>query len=191
MKKWVFGLGNPEKKYILSRHNIGFISVDELSKTWKVPINQEGFLSLYGVREGNPEVFLIKPLTYMNHSGECVERFVREFRIKNEDILVIHDDMDLPLGAMRFKRKNGSGGHKGIESIIQHLDSGGFNRLRIGIGRPPDGVDAIDYVLANFEEKEMDLLKRVLKLLPAAVDVWVKEGIEEAMNCFNNLNLYK
>lgn len=191
MKKWIFGLGNPEKKYLFSRHNVGFISIDELSKIWKIPINKNGFMSLYGIRKEIPEVYLIKPLTYMNHSGECIERFVKEFRIKNEEILIIHDDMDLPLGIMRFKRKDGSGGHKGVESIIQHLNSGEFNRLRIGIGRPPVGTDPIDYVLENFDRKGMEVLKKLLKLLPVAVDVWIKDGIEEAMNCFNNINLYK
>jgi PTH1 family peptidyl-tRNA hydrolase len=191
VKKWIFGLGNPEKKYFLSRHNVGFMCIDELSKIWKVPINKNGFMSFYGVKEGSPQIFLIKPLTYMNHSGECVERFVKEFRIEKGDILIIHDDMDLPLGVMRFKRKNGSGGHKGVESIIQHLNSKEFNRLRIGIGRPPSGVDPVDYVLGNFTKEEIEVLNRTLKLLPVAVEVWVKEGIEEAMNSFNNINLYR
>jgi PTH1 family peptidyl-tRNA hydrolase len=191
VRKWIFGLGNPEKKYFFSRHNAGFLAIDELSRVWKVPIDKSGFMSLYGVKEGRTDIFLIKPLTYMNHSGECVLRFVREFRIKNEDILVVHDDMDLPLGVMRFKRKDGSGGHKGIDSIIQYLNSGEFNRLRIGIGRPPEGVDPVDYVLGNFGKDEKELLKKTFKLLPVAVEVWIKDGIEEAMNCFNNINLYK
>jgi len=191
VKKWIFGLGNPEKKYFLSRHNAGYMSIDELSRTWKVSVNKNGFMSLYGVKEGIPEIFLIKPLTYMNHSGECVERFVREFGVKTSEILVIHDDMDLPLGVLRFKKKNGSGGHKGVESIIQHLNSTEFNRLRIGIGRPPPGVDPVEYVLGNFTKEEREILNRTFKLLPVAVEVWVKEGIEEAMNLFNNINLYR
>lgn len=190
MKKWIFGLGNPEKRYAFSRHNAGFIAIDELAKKWNVEIKEKKFLGIFGVKKGKPEVFLVKPLTYMNHSGECVKRFAEEFDIKIENILIIHDDMDIPLGTMRFKRKNGSGGHKGIESIIQNLGRVDFNRLRLGIGRPPPGVDPVDYVLEKFSEEEGKKFMNVLKLLPLAVEIWITHGISEAMNSFNNTKLY-
>lgn len=191
----IVGLGNPGKQYKDTRHNIGFMAVDSLAEANAIKLNRKDFNSQWG--KGNicdKEVFLIKPQTYMNLSGAAVQGISGYFHIEPKDILVIYDDVDLELGTIRIRLSGGSGGHRGMQSIIEHIGSKDFPRMRLGIGRPKQrsqksevrSQDEIaDYVLSNFESNEKDVLKQVLGRTKEAVDAIVKDGIEKAMSRFN------
>lgn len=190
MSKCIFGLGNPEGKYSGTRHNAGFMAIDRIANYWNVKLNKKGYHAIYGTKV-DKDVYLVKPLTYMNNSGKCVAEFIRGGITSLSDVLIIHDDMDIPLGRMKFKRRDGDGGHKGIRSIIEELGTGEFSRLRLGIGKPPSQVDPTEYVLSEFTEKEFEVFSEVLSLVPSAVEVWCNKGIDEAMNLYNNPEIYK
>ncbi len=182
----VVGLGNPGKYYRLSRHNIGFMVIDKIAEKTGVSVESKGFMSLYG--KGlieNKEVMLAKPQTYMNLSGEVVLEFIEFFKIPLEKTIVIHDDLYLTPGALRIKRGGGSGGHKGILSIIEALGSGDFTRIKVGIGKPARKWYATDYVLSPFEDHEKETVEEAIERAAAAVCVVVGKGVESAMNIFN------
>lgn len=191
--KCVVGLGNPGPKYAYTRHNVGYMVISELARGVGLRFKEFGFSD---VAEGSIQtmrpplsILLVKPGTYMNSSGQAVEEILSEFPVTPGDLLVIHDDMDLPLGTVRLKRKGGSGGHKGVQSIISSLGTGDFNRLKVGVGRPgPDG-QVIDYVLKPFESDQMLLLSQVVRLgARAALDVF-EYGLEWAMGEYNGKSL--
>ncbi|HID65408.1 MAG TPA: aminoacyl-tRNA hydrolase, partial [Aquificaceae bacterium] len=145
------GLGNPGKEYEKTRHNVGFMVIDELVKSLRAKKPSEEALSLvYKIRIGGKEVFLAKPLTYMNNSGAAVYNLLEEYGLSPEQMIVIYDDLDLPLGTIRLRLKGSSGGHKGVESIIKYIGTQNFPRLRIGIGRPKKKEDVVKYVLSPF-----------------------------------------
>ncbi len=166
----VVGLGNPGLKYRWTRHNVGSLAIDRIRDTAEI-INEytwpEGWLAL--VEEDNQRFLLLKPLTFMNMSGEAVEPVCRHYLVAVEDILVLHDDMDIPFGEVRKKAGGGSAGHRGVSSLIQALGEEGFHRLRIGIGRPASGTDPTDHVLTGFPPEEKDELPGVLELVSKLV----------------------
>jgi PTH1 family peptidyl-tRNA hydrolase len=185
--KVIVGLGNPGKKYEITKHNIGFWAVDQLSEKWNLPFQKEKFNSM--VAEGNVDgekVFLLKPQTYMNLSGEAVGAAMRFLKLSPQDLLVLFDDMDIPLGQLRLRQKGSSGGHNGMKSIISHLGSEQFNRIKIGINRPPAGRKVVDYVLEPFSEIDKAVAADAAITAANAADEWVrKNDFLLAMNKYN------
>ena len=182
--KVIVGLGNPGRKYSDTRHNIGFRVLEEIARRSSVEKEESRFDAIIGhIRIGGEKVFLVKPLTYMNLSGKAVQPLMRWFKLDLSDLIVIYDDMDLPPGTLRLRAQGGSGGHKGMASIIERLGSQEFARIRIGIGRPDN--EAIDWVLGKFSPTEQKLMEEVIGQAAAAVECWVKQGIERAMNEYN------
>lgn len=183
--KLIIGLGNPGKKYELTRHNIGFIVLDYFSKKINKPISKIKFKSYYNeVFIGSEKVILLKPQTYMNLSGEAVRSVVEYYGIDLEDILIIYDDVDIEFGKIRI-RKNGSGGtHNGMKNIIYHLNSDQFSRIRIGIGKPVH-TELINYVLERFPKDNWDELRTVVIKASEAIETFIADGIDSTMNNYN------
>jgi len=185
VEKLIIGLGNPGRQYVHHRHNVGFQCLDRLAQTHGLSFaRQRAKASLALGKIANVRVVLVKPLTYMNLSGQAVEPLVRFYRLSLADILAIYDDLDLPLGTIRLRPEGGAGGHKGMRSLIEALGSQAFPRLRVGIGRPPDN-DAVNYVLSDFTAEEQIALESVYERVVAAVELFLREGIEAAMNFAN------
>jgi PTH1 family peptidyl-tRNA hydrolase len=184
--KLIVGLGNPGTPYKQTRHNIGFEVIDELAKRFQADLNQTKFKGVYTVIHKNGEkLILLKPLTYMNLSGESVKPIMDYYDIPMEDLLVIYDDMDLPVGKIRLRQKGSAGGHNGIKSIIAHTGTQNFNRIRIGIDRPQTGMAVPDYVLSKFRKEEWDLLSDVIKTCTEACEDWLGKPFLEVMNQYN------
>jgi len=183
--KIIVGLGNPGIRYRMSRHNIGFQVVDRLAQISHLSIHTKRFKSLYGTgRIDSQQVILAKPITYMNRSGEAVKKATDFFQLGLEDLVVVHDDMDLPFGTLRFKRRGGDGGHQGLRSIIELTGENNFLRLKVGIGRPPQGMDPAEYVLKAFDKIEQDHLDLTLSQAAESLRVMLSEGLQMAMNQF-------
>lgn len=193
--KCMIGLGNPGRRYALTRHNIGFMVIDRISQKLKLKFSERGFSSVASgtvscnLKEAEPaEVLLVKPAVYMNRSGVAVAEILADFPVLSQDILVIHDDMDIPFGRIRFKRKGSSGGHKGVQSIIDSTGDSGFPRLKVGIGRPDSCTDPADHVLSVFDDR--DLLSSVIETAACAAIVSLASGLGQAMNRYHcNLTL--
>jgi PTH1 family peptidyl-tRNA hydrolase len=184
--KLIVGLGNPGKEYSGSRHNLGFRCINQLAKAHGIGIDKRQCQAQLGVgRIAGVQVVLGKPRTYMNLSGKSVHMMMDRFKAKREDIVVIHDDLDLPLGRIRFYANGGPGGHKGVESIIAALGSRDFVRVRIGVGRPPPGMDPVDFVLLDFSPTERQLIEEAITKVGEAVPFLLKEGLAAAMNKYN------
>jgi len=183
--KIIVGLGNPGTEYRMSRHNIGFQVVDRIAQINHISIRTRRFRSFYGTgRINSQQVILAKPLTFMNRSGEAVKKATDFFHLGMEDLVVVHDDLDLPFGRLRFKRRGGDGGHQGVRSIIDRMGGNNFLRLKVGVGRPPEGLDSADYVLEVFDRTEQALLDQILPLAAECLKVMLLEGLEKAMNQF-------
>lgn len=184
--KLIVGLGNPGPAYDKTRHNIGFAVIDELSDRFQSPLTQSKFKGVYtAIHRNGEKLILLKPLTYMNLSGESIVPLMNYFDIGAEDLLVIYDDLDLPVGKIRLRQKGSAGGHNGIKSTIAHLGTQEFNRIRIGIDRPPAGMAVPDYVLGKFSKEEQGLLQNVVKTCADACEVWLEKPFPEVMNQFN------
>lgn len=182
----IVGLGNPDIKYAETRHNIGFILIDHLAEIFHISLTAKKWDSLIGKGYiGERQVLLAKPLTYMNRSGLAVAQILNFHKIPPQGLLVVHDDMDIPLGRIKIARSGGSGGHKGVDSIIETLGIQEFPRLKIGIGRPLPQQKPEHYVLEPFSLEERSILKETLKKAERAAEVIVRQGIETAMNLFN------
>lgn len=182
--KIVVGLGNPGRKYSGTRHNIGFMVVEELAKRYRVEKEESKYDAIIGdIRIGAEKVLLVKPLTYMNLSGKTVQPLVRFYKLDLNDLLVIYDDMDIETGKLRIRTNGGTGGHKGMTSITERLSSKEFPRIRGGIGRPPD--ETIEWVLGKFSPNEKPLIDAMIVKAADAVEAWVKYGIDRAMNEYN------
>jgi PTH1 family peptidyl-tRNA hydrolase len=179
----IVGLGNPGPKYANNRHNVGFMAADVLAARASAGAFREKFGGEYA-RAQTSDMVLLKPLTYMNNSGECVQQAMQFFKIALADVLVIHDELDLAFGEVRLKQGGGTAGHNGLKSMVQHCSGDGFARLRLGIGRPK-GVDVIGHVLGDFFEAERQMLPDVLTIAAQGVETFVAEGIAKAMNTFN------
>ena len=182
----VVGLGNPGKEYSLSKHNIGFMVVDELANRLGVSLNKIGFTSVYGealVEE--KKIIFLNTRKYMNRSGRAVSEFVGFFKILPGDVILVYDEMDLPLGNLKIKVGGGSAGHKGIESIITALGDDSFTRVRVGIGKPGQKSETVNHVLSKFQKDEKKIVEDALGRAADAVLEIIARGVESAMNKFN------
>jgi len=185
----IVGLGNPGKDYQKNRHNVGFMAIDKIAQEFG--IENKKVKSKAIIMEGkkdNKKIILVKPQTFMNLSGSAVASLVQFFKINPENLIVIHDDLDLPSLSIRLRPGGGAGGQKGISSIIQNLGTQQFNRIRIGIGRPPGRMDPADYVLQNFPKQEEKELPLLFDTVTKAVECILDSSIEIAMNKFNGEN---
>ncbi len=186
MKFIVIGLGNPGKKYERTRHNAGFLVVQEIARRCGIAVSQEKHHSLIGRgRIEGHDVLLAMPQTYMNESGRAANALMRDAYLTPESLIVVHDELDLPLGTVRVKSGGGHGGHNGLRSLDELLGTGEFNRVRVGIGRPAPGMDAADYVLAPFLGEERDAAAGAVQRAADAVMVILGQGMARAMNQFN------
>ena len=183
----VIGLGNPGREYENTRHNIGFLTLDKLAASADILIEKKKHQALLG--QGfisGKKVLLAKPQTYMNLSGRAVLEITNYYANQIEDLLVIHDDLDLPFGQLRFKQGGGTGGHNGLKSIEACLNSREFDRLKLGIGRPKhEKIEVKDHVLQQFSSAEKEELEEVIKRAEEGVKKWLDSGIAEAMNIYN------
>lgn len=186
--KAIVGLGNPGPKYRHTRHNVGWHVLDRLASRWGAakPVKARHAEVMHASFGGAP-ILLVKPLTYMNDSGLVVRALVEKDKLALEDVLVVYDDLDLQLGKLRLRAGGSSGGHNGIKSIQQHVTGkpGDFPRMKAGIGRPPPGVDPIDHVLTTFLPDEKPVIDEAIERGADAIERWLLEGIEAAMNQFN------
>lgn len=186
----IVGLGNPGSQYEDTRHNIGFKVVDNIAKEYNIEINRQKFKGTYGEGFINGEkVILLKPTTYMNLSGESVREVVDFYKISNEDILVIYDDISLDIGRLRIRDKGSAGGHNGIKSIISHLGTDVFSRIKVGVGQP--NVDLVNYVLGKFSKNEMEVLSESIEASTKATNEIIKSDVKTAMNQFNGFKANK
>ncbi|MGI5876385.1 MAG: aminoacyl-tRNA hydrolase [Dethiobacteria bacterium] len=182
------GLGNPGLKYVHTRHNVGFWVIDELAARYNVQLKEVKCQSYFGKTIWDQkEVILAKPLTFMNRSGVAVAGLLRHFSLDPDNLLVIYDDLDLPAGRIRLRPGGGSGGHKGLASVIAMLGTENFPRLRLGIGRDrlAPFFRASDYVLSPFSDDEKPGIEEMITTAVDAVDLFLKRGISEAMNTYN------
>lgn len=185
IEKLIVGLGNPGRKYAGNRHNVGFQCLDRLAEARGLSFSRRKHKALLAQGEvAGLKVILAKPQTFMNLSGDAVERIARFYKVLPENILVIYDDLDLPVGRIRLRPDGGSGGHKGMKSIMERLGANGFPRLRVGIGRPAHG-DPVDYVLDDFTLDERITIDEVYERVVSAVELWLTEGVVAAMNEYN------
>ena len=177
----IVGLGNPGKQYEQTRHNIGFDVIDYMANKYNIDVNREKFKGICG--EGfieNKKVILLKPLTYMNLSGEAISLVMNYYKIK--DVFVIYDDISLDTGKVRFRASGSDGGHNGIKSVISHLGTKEFDRLKIGIGPQPN-IPSEAYVLQNFTEEQLNILKPLFK--SEMIENYLSEGLQKCQNMYN------
>lgn len=182
----IVGLGNPGKEYDDTRHNVGFRVVDEVARRYALAFGKTERKAKVtsGLIRGK-KIILAKPQTYMNLSGEAVRSLVDFYKVELPRILVVSDDLDIPPGTLRLRKSGGAGGQGGMKSVIQHLGSQDFNRLRFGIGRPPGKMNPRDYVLSVFKGDDAILAAQVVDRAADAVETWLLEGIDTAMNRYN------
>ncbi len=186
----IVGLGNPGEKYSRTRHNIGFMVIKAWSRMLGAPLRGRRFHSRNAlVTLGNKTLMLFCPVTFMNNSGQAVEACAQYFGLDSGSILVVHDDLDLPVGRIKVVRGGGPGGHKGVQSIIEHLGTNQFPRVKVGIGRPQRGEPVEDFVLSPFYEEDRELVEKAILLAVRACELVVSEGVEQAMNYINCQNL--
>ena len=184
--KMIAGLGNPSTEYAQTKHNVGFMLLDALAKhleasEWKT--KRDALVT--ETRIGAEKALLVKPLTYMNDSGRAIGPLLTWYKLRPEDLIVAHDDMDIPVGMIRIRKKGSAGGHNGIKSVLYHVQDENFSRVRIGIGRPPVGWTVIKHVLTPFSPDDRILIDEVIDRLVPAVECIVRDGVDLAMNRFN------
>ncbi len=188
----VVGLGNPGSKYDQTRHNIGFEAIDTLARVWQIDLAENRkFQAIFGEGRGpnGDKIRLLKPLTYMNRSGQAIRAVIDWFKLPPESVLVIYDEMDLPVGKIRLRLSGSAGGHNGMKSAIAHLGTQDFPRLRIGIGSPKtegSDKDTVSHVLGQFSKAERQTMAEVLQLATDATELSLKQGIAKAMSLYNN-----
>ncbi|WP_041367250.1 aminoacyl-tRNA hydrolase [Natranaerobius thermophilus] len=186
--KLIAGLGNPGKKYQYNKHNIGFMVIDYFAKQHGLSVTKLKHQSMWDeLRLEGEKIVLIKPLTYMNRSGHAIKLWKDYFKIENQDLLIIYDDLDLELGDLRMRPKGGTGGHNGLKSIVSTLGGKEFPRIRFGIGRPASQESTSSYVLKDFTKKEFETINNKFPDLSKGIELFCKEGINEAMNFVNSL----
>ena len=184
--KMIAGLGNPGSEYARTKHNVGFMFLDALAEklgadNWKTKYDA----LVAETRIGTEKVLLVKPLTYMNESGRAVGPLMSWYKLAPEDLIVVHDDMDIPAGTIRIRRKGSAGGHNGMKSILYHVGDENFPRLRIGIGRPLPGWTVVKHVLAPFSEEDVPKIREAIAYLLPALECVVTDGVDLAMNRYN------
>ncbi len=185
MIKAIIGLGNPGNQYKNTRHNIGFMVADAVASSLKCnkKYKEKCFSHIYECPDH--DVIIVKPQTYMNNSGIAVKNLLEEYYLTPEEILVVYDDLDLPLGAIRLRKKGSSGGHRGMKSIIENIKTEDFPRLKIGIGRPERKEQVVDYVLSPFPKDQQILLEKVIQSASQCILNVLKYGIDKSMNFCN------
>lgn len=184
--KIIVGLGNPGREYSRSRHNVGFMAVDLLAERWgAAPWRSKFDAAVAEARLGAQAVLLVKPQTYMNLSGRAARQIAQWYKLAPEDIAAVYDDMDLPVGSARLRKRGSSGGHRGVESMLLELGYEAFGRVRIGIGRPLPGWQVVDHVLAPFPEADRQEIDRILAALVPAFECIVKDGMDSAMRSYS------
>lgn len=184
--KMIVGLGNPGMEYVGTRHNVGFEAVDRICEKNSIDLNKEKMKGAFGqgIIAGE-KVIVVKPMTYMNNSGECVGALVNFYKIAPEDIIVIYDDINLDVGQLRIRNKGSAGGHNGIKSIIAHLGSENFPRIRIGVGMKRQGQDLANHVLSKFGKDQLEDIADGMDLAVEAVELMVQGDVNRAMNQYN------
>ncbi len=182
----VVGLGNPGDKYLPTRHNVGFKVIDLLSEKTGIKTGKLKFKSLYGEGHHNGfRIVLVKPQTFMNNSGECVREIVSWYKASLDHVILVYDEVDISLGTLRIRIKGSAGTHNGMKSVIYHLKSQDFPRIRVGIGGPSGQIDLADYVLGRFTKEELKTAVPGIKLAAQAALCIIEEGIDKAMNKYN------
>ena len=182
----IAGLGNPGIKYSKTRHNVGFDVIDILSDRFDIPVKTRKFKGLIGKGViAGMEVVLVKPLTFMNLSGECIREVMDFYKVPPDNLAVFCDDIHLDIGRLRIRKGGSDGGHHGLENIIQQLSTENFKRIRIGVGIQPEFMDRIQFVLGRFSKEDREVLEPALRRASDAVIVMFAEGVEKAMNLYN------
>jgi peptidyl-tRNA hydrolase, PTH1 family len=188
----IVGLGNPGTKYDRTRHNVGFDLVDSLAKRWQISLTErKQFQGIYGEGFGshNAKIRLLKPQTFMNLSGQSVRATIDWFKLPPASVLVVYDDLDLPLGKIRLRLSGSAGGHNGMKSIISHLGTQDFPRVRIGIGKSAGEKDTISHVLGKFSVVETPIVSEVIQLVNDSIELSLKKGVEQAMSLYNSRSI--
>jgi PTH1 family peptidyl-tRNA hydrolase len=186
----IMGLGNPGNRYRGTRHNIGFMVIEEIAERWDVDIKQKSFDALWNRgKVAGKNVLLAMPQTYMNLSGKAAGNLISYFKVDISNLIVIHDDLDLPFGTMRLKNSGGDAGHKGLKSIITALGTADFMRIRMGIGKPSDKTPVEDYVLQRFHSDESAMLQQAVQLASEATADILKIGMQQAMAKYHTKNI--
>lgn len=183
----IAGLGNPTREYENTRHNIGFMAIDMLADKYNIGMTESRHRALVGKGMINgTKVVLVKPLTYMNLSGEAIRSVVDYYKVDAQSgLIVIYDDISLDVGQLRIRKKGSAGGHNGIKNIIAHLGSDTFNRIKIGVGEKPKEYDLIDYVLGHFGKEELEIVKESLVRVDGAINLMLEGDVDAAMNRYN------
>ena len=184
----IVGLGNPGKQYEQTRHNIGFDVIDYMGNKYNIDVNREKFKGICG--EGfieNKKVILLKPLTYMNLSGESIRELANFYKLEDDEIIVVYDDISLDIGRLRIREKGSAGGHNGIKSIIQNLGGDKFPRVKVGVGQPKDNL--VNHVLGKFSKEDREHIEKVIPVVSDAIVEIVKNDAKESMNKFNGVNI--
>lgn len=182
----IIGLGNPGPDYAETRHNVGFHVIDILAERHGIRLRRRRLRSEVGQGEiAGRKVLLVKPQTFMNNSGEAAVKVCAYFDLQPQDLLIIYDDLDLPLGILRLRRAGRAGSHKGMRSVVEHLDTEEIPRLRLGIGPLPPEADAVEFVLSPFPVVEVAVVEQMLARAAEAVEYFLRAGLEAAMNKFN------
>lgn len=182
----IVGLGNPEKDYSNTRHNMGFNTINKLAEQYEISITKNKFKGLYGVGSIEGEkVILLKPQTFMNLSGESIQEMIQFYKIELEQLIVIYDDIDIEPGIIKIRKTGGAGTHNGMKSVVKELNTQNFKRIRVGIGKPKEKENLIEYVLGAIPEEEKDKLDKGTDLAKEAMIEMIKNGIDIAMNKFN------
>lgn len=184
--KVIVGLGNPGKDYDKTRHNIGFMVIDELVDSLKVSGPKIKFKAVYGEANVDGEkILLVKPQTFMNNSGEAVRDILNFYKVKPEDLIIIYDDIDIDFSSVRIRKKGSAGSHNGMKSIIYHIETDDFPRIRIGVGKKHENQDLANFVLSRFSNEETEDINIAIKKAAEAVLSIVKDGVDNAMNKYN------
>ena len=184
----IVGLGNPGKQYEQTRHNIGFDVIDYMANKYNIDVNREKFKGICG--EGfieNKKVILLKPLTYMNLSGESIRELANFYKLEDNEIIVVYDDISLDIGRLRIREKGSAGGHNGIKSLIQNLGGDKFPRVKVGVGQPKDNL--VNHVLGKFSKEDREHIEKVIPVVSDAIVEIVKNDAKESMNKFNGVNI--
>ena len=186
----IVGLGNPGHEYERTRHNMGFLAMDRLSEKLGISLTSRGFEGLFGTgMAGSEKVMLIKPQTFMNNSGQCVGEALRYYHLDPAEVMVMYDDIDLPLGRLRLRMSGSAGTHNGMRSVVAHLDSQNFPRLRVGVGKPADAQELVNHVLDVPGKAEWERLNPALDATAEVVQLWLRGETERAMQLANRFGV--
>lgn len=184
------GLGNPGKQFVRNRHNFGYMLLDHIAEKYHLSFQQGNGPFLWVPMEDSVDniVYLSKPTTFMNNSGVAIRKAVRQFHISHADLLIVYDDIDLPIGKIRLRRRGSAGGHRGLRSIIENLETPDFARLRLGIGPQPPGITSDEFVLSDFQPDERPLLEQVISVGSSAISDWISLPFDQLMNRYNSVD---